>query len=249
MEYPTSSCPCDGTKSIVYSQHPLCMTNLSQPCTSDTVSQCFRSPHAEYAQSFQPGLLVNGELPGQGNTLNQLGVRFDGTYRKVRFEKPTPSAFKGECNTGFAGPNCKLVDSYGRGYMLLDRPPLMGDVAVGDVPHDEIYSECFAGYGKQTYKNYHDINTGQIQYYITPSAATAYKPINFVDSDYVQHSVYTDPMGTAKPEYTRIQTRNDALGCDTYTQDAIFHRQDIMASQMQKYLKSDWSARYGYLMM
>jgi hypothetical protein len=55
---------------------------------------------------------------------------------------------------------------------------------------------------------------------------------------------YTDPMGSFRPQYERIQKENNNLGQLTWIQDSNEWREDLMARQQRKRNESEYEPRW-----
>jgi len=86
------------------------------------------------------------------------------------------------------------------------------------------------------YSNFRQIKGGQIEYF--PNRRTVidnYKEPVFVNNAFVQSKIYRDPMGSIKPEYTRIRTKNNVEIDQLRTiRDTCEMREEILARQMAK---------------
>jgi hypothetical protein len=192
-----------------------------------------------YNETIQPS--VNDDSL---SNINHMGIQLDPHYKQIE----CPSS-KG-CKKTWVGNNPLLFDPRRNIITKLDRPPYTGDVPVGNVCKDQIYTEYFKQYGKN-YRNYSDINAGQIQYYTDSSLSDAYfKPV-FVNPAVVNHRVFKDPMGATKPAYDRQSlvpydwNQCDKQACDSFTHDQVEFREDLMARQMRKMNEQDWQLRWS----
>lgn len=184
-----------------------------------------------YKKSIQP----NPTLTGYTN-LNQIGLQFANDY------------FPYGC--GVINQNPLLIDT-ARGIKCpLDRPHLTGELAVGNVEHDEIYTQNISKYGG-VYAGYSSINNGQIQYYTDGKIQDAYFRPNFVSPALVSHSVLKDPMDNDKPEYDRHSlvpytwNKDTSNDCLSFTHDTLEFRQELMEKQMRKRNQQRYTNRWG----
>lgn len=174
--------------------------------------------------------------------LNPLGMRLSQCYTKLQ------NPVQGCSSVGYVGSNPLLISAPRGEKLVLDRPNYTGEVCVGNVPHDEIYTPQFANYGKH-YTDIASIDGGQIQYYIG-SLPNAYSEPNFVTPANVTHEVVRDPMGVYRPQYNRqsLQTYSwDACRqdeCDSFTHDSLEFRQELMEKQMRKRNEQSWDSRW-----
>lgn len=214
----------------------------SIPCSLG-VPNCAPAQHAGIARH---DVDVQPPLPGAYPPvcLNKPGVRLASwEYTRVA---PTP------CGPipGYVGSNPKLVDAMRAQRLTLDRPHTTGEMPVGNVSHDAIYTPEMAAYGKD-YLNYGDINAGQIQYYLTETSAFPYIDPVYATPAEVAHVVRTDPMGVARPEYPRAPLTAYAWDpCvntdDSFTHDTLTHREDLMALQSRRRNQQEYGYRYPH---
>jgi hypothetical protein len=103
----------------------------------------------------------------------------------------------------------------------------------GTINFEDIYDPRFTSYG-DPYRSYTDINLGQVQYYY--SDVDAYRRPNFVTRSDIDHIEYTTPMGKIMPYYNQTASLDDVRAQveNERTADELFHRQDLMSSQMSK---------------
>lgn len=153
--------------------------------------------------------------------------------------------------SGFVSNDPRLVSvAHGGQVLTLDRPPTDSTVRLEDINTDDSLRK----YG-QCYKNYSDINAGQITYYIDKSIQDPFFEPVFSTPALAVGEVYKDPMGAFKPQYTRyIANPNEPCGktdcfpgCLSWIDDSTFHREDLMASQMRKHNEQRYEPRwFGY---
>ncbi len=193
-------------------------------------------------QLFYNDLIQPTRRPNTIAPLNSLGIRYDGTAQQV-------STNMKNCTTGWISPNPLTYDVERAIQTVFDEPNYTGQVNVGNVCHDEIYSPMYSRYGKG-YRNYMDINAGQIRYYIDNTQAEVYNDPNFTTPSAVRNRLFVDPMGTVKPQYDRFPLTPYSWNkpydaCDSSTHDALVFRQDMMEKQMRKMNQEDWVYRWG----
>ena len=196
------------------------------------------------APTIQPR---NATTCSENVPLNSMGIRLDGRYKRVKHNIPG-------CHTGFVTFDNPLSYCPVRAVRtVFDRPNYTGQVNVGNVCKDEIYDPMYSDYGKN-YRNYMDINAGQIQYHIDKWRLDAYAEPNFSTPAKVTSKLFVDPNGIVKPEYERVplnkynwnKYQNGSYdACDSFTHDTMEFRQDIMARQQRKNNQSDWVMRWG----
>jgi hypothetical protein len=182
------------------------------------------------------------------SNLNRLGLSESACYKK------DPK------NCGLRGTNPKLRDVIRGGWLNLDRPHLMGEVPVGDVKKDMIYTDNISRYGG-IYPNYNSIPSGQIQYYVDGKLSGAYYEPVFHSPAVVKMDLFTDPMGNVKPQYIRNPLQpyqwkpdhcakreycgvTDGASCFSETHDSLRFREDLMERQQRKNLEMEWQPRW-----
>lgn len=142
----------------------------------------------------------------------------------------------------------RLVDPRRNITTYLDRPPYTGDVKIDEIHNNKKLKK----YGTD-YKDYNNVNAGQIMYYYDRSIQDAYHEPNFTIPSDVQGILYQDPMSNIKPQYNRIPHKNikpmdnpiSDFGCLTFLSDTTSHREDIMSRQMSKMNQQKYSARWS----
>ena len=86
------------------------------------------------------------------------------------------------------------------------------------------------------YSNFSEIKGGQIEYF--PYRRTVidnFREPVFVNNAFIQSRIYKDPMGSIKPEYTRIRTKNNVdIDQINWMRDTCEMREDILAKHMSK---------------
>jgi hypothetical protein len=191
---------------------------------------------------FQNDLIQPSNRANIIKPLNGLGIRRDGTNIPIVTDMRN-------CKNGWISPNPLTYDVQRAIQTVFDEPNYTGQVNVGNVCHDEIYTPMYRKYGKG-YRNYMDINAGQIQYYIDNTQSEVYENPNFTTPSVVRSRLFVDPMGTVKPQYDRFPLTPYSWnkpydGCDSYTHDELVFRQDIMDKQMRKMNQENWVYRWG----
>ncbi len=116
----------------------------------------------------------------------------------------------------------------------------------GSINFEDIYDPRFTSYG-DPYRSYSDINLGQVQYYY--SDVDAYRMPNFATRSNVDFIEYRTPQGQVWPEYQRTAGVDDVRSHveSQYAADNTFHREDLMALQMNKANRIAWAQRYAPL--
>jgi len=132
-------------------------------------------------------------------------------------------------------------------YIKLDKPPIASNPKL-----NSIYEDTYKCYGKN-YSTYSDINAGNWMYYSTKEQAKPYFKPNFIDKAEVTTSIFQDPMGSIKPEYTRTVEYTNPINrpncdyspyCLSDLADTNTHRQDIMSGLVSKMNQRKCTARY-----
>lgn len=233
--YPKTSCP--SCKKEYKIPNNLPKSNLS-------INGCEVSP---YFDCYYSAALKNSIQPTDNVGIYELN----------------PQAYKGKLSEGFGKVPCqtdscpentwlsldpRLYNSPRADYLVLDRPPMSGDVKLKN-----IYDKKYTNYGRGM-KPYELIDDGQIVYYVDKSIQDAfYKPVYSEPS--IDHAtLFQDPMGAMKPEYTRqaiINTGNPSVTaytdypyCLSFMQDTQTQREDIISYQQRKNNQSKWTARW-----
>ena len=149
---------------------------------------------------------------------------------------PAPGFLPVNCKrSGFPTPTYvsddpRLLNSATADIITLDRPPTETSVRLKNV-----YDEKLRNYGKG-YRDYSDIGSGQITYYIDKSLEDAFFTPLFEISSHVQGQVYKDPMGAMKPQYYRkplvssnpLKNNMRNFSCLTSINDSTSFRENIM---------------------
>ncbi len=116
----------------------------------------------------------------------------------------------------------------------------------GSVNFEDIYDSRFSSYG-DPYRSYSDVNLGNIQYYY--SDVDALKMPNFITRSKVDFVDFRNPNGQIWPEYNRTASLDDVRSHveSQTTSDELFHREDLMSLQMDKFNRRSWQMRYAPL--
>lgn len=134
--------------------------------------------------------------------------------------------YKVDDEGGFVSMNPKTMDAPRAIRMKLDRPSTTGSVPacrVYDYPHADNYTP-------------HNVNNGQITYYIDNSIKDAfYQPVYDIPFKTIAYA-YTDPMNSEKPHYALVQKNEDVFNYSplSWINDSAFHRENLIASQQAK---------------
>jgi hypothetical protein len=149
----------------------------------------------------------------------------------------------------YASMDPRLVSASHSGQVLtLNLPPITSDTKLETLLHDTSLDK----YG-QGYRDYTDVNAGQIMYYVDKEQEDPYYTPNFVTSATATGVLYQDPMGAMKPRYNRKpltddnpigSERNNYEGGLSWIQDSLSHRQDLMSLQMRKRNQERYEPRW-----
>jgi hypothetical protein len=108
--------------------------------------------------------------------------------------------------------------------LQLNRAPYTSEVSL-----NEIYTDKLDNYG-QNYKNYEDINAGQIVYYVDNDIKDCLSLPNFTIRSNVKNTVFKTPMGGLWPtcEATSFTEDHKYISPQQFTRDTVCQREDIM---------------------
>jgi hypothetical protein len=137
--------------------------------------------------------------------------------------------------------NMQLLDNRRWGQLYLDRPPFDAKIA-----EEDIYSNEFSKGQAKTFNDYSDMKGGDLKYYIDESVAPAYIAPTFVLPATVNHEIFTDPMGTTRPQYPRNMTNWTMHNVNPYQQlrDEMWAREDILSRKLQTENQRRYDTRY-----
>jgi hypothetical protein len=138
-------------------------------------------------------------------------------------------------------------------YSMVDVPYRDSGVALNDL--DKIYTNESLDNYKTGYKNYSEIEGGDILYYVNKqNEEPFFSPVFSASSDFSTTSVmYKDPMGGLRPQYIRqpnkvtnkINNRN-SFDCNlSWIEDSNDYREDLLARRIQKLNENRWDARWA----
>jgi hypothetical protein len=160
---------------------------------------------------------------------------FDVTYKPV-------DCSSSSCESCYASED-PFVSRFNGERLELDQPPFTHNKKA------DIYNDMNANkYGKN-YSNYSDIDGGQITYYDDEFDNALQSPL-FVTGATQIKSVFVDPMGLATPQYKRQpetkcrpfeRENGEYIGCLSWMEDTLGHREDIMNAQMSVMNKNRWT--------
>ena len=237
-DYPKSSCNCyqftDNKYDFPVKGHP---TNMS-------VLNCdFPKSYDKLFRKDQEPRLQKGQITLNPEVVTQ---KYASDFQKVN----CPNNKKSGCPvTQYASMDPRLISSAHTGQVqTLDVPPITGTVNLSNLLYDPVLDN----YG-QGYKDYSDVNAGQIMYYIDKSQDDPYFHPNFVTSATATGVLYKDPMGAIKPRYNRKPLinnnpmgpeRSNYEGCLSWMEDSLSHRQDLLSLQMRKRNQERYEPRW-----
>ena len=231
-DYSKSSCECYGCTSKNYH-----FPENDDP-TNMSVSNC---DFSDYYKCYDKKLFGQNQEPSLKSGLDNINPqvltqKFADDFQKIY----CPDNNNISCpSTQYASMDPRLISAEHSGQVLtFDRPPISSEVKLNNI----LDNKALDKYG-QNYRNYSDINAGQIMYYIDKSLEDPYFPPNFITSATATGTLYKDPMGAMKPQYNRKPLlddnpigpeRNNYEGCLSWMQDSLSHRQDLLSLQMRK---------------
>ena len=238
-DYKKSSCNCYGCDSKKFTIDKGFNTNLAvDNCQIPKYLDCFN----EY--TFKTDIEPSYENSFTLLNPDAMRSKYDPTFQIVN----CPS--DNSCQKTYISNDPRLVSSYHNGQRLtLDRPPIDSSVKLNTINTNKNLTK----YG-QDYRNYNDINAGQITYYVDNSIKNPFNLPVFATSADVSRTVYKDPMDSIKPHYYRksITNRNplntnnsNYQGCLSSIQDSNEFREDIISKQMSRNNQHRWEPRWG----
>lgn len=136
------------------------------------------------------------------------------------------------------GWDSRMVDA--RGMRLeLDQP-----AKVGAVNMDDVYKIDNSGYGG-VYKNYMEMNNGQIAYYVDQSVSQPFFDPVYTLTSTVDKEILLDPMTNPKPDYSKsVNSTLNSVVNDQYARDQLSFREEIMSRQQNLYNRTSWTNRW-----
>ena len=199
-----------------------------------------------YNNDREPQLFTKLNKYGKNITyLNKVGLKRANDFIEIH----CPSDSRKCPGTVYTSNDPRLLDVPRNIRLNLDVPPLDSNFDINGLKKDAIYNPKLCNYGTG-YRNYEDVNSGQISYYIDSSISDPYYRPNFVIDSDVQHYVLKDPMGAFKPQYIRkpltpfIKERNDNENILKNINDSTRFREDIMEGQMRKRNEMRYESRW-----
>lgn len=136
-------------------------------------------------------------------------------------------------------------------YTLLDKPCYDSGIPISNL--QKLYTDESLDNYKTGYKQYNEIQGGDITYYVNrQNEEPFFSPV--FSGDFNTTSVlYKDPMGGVTPQYLRypngptnkITDRNSFDYNLSWIEDSNEYREDLLAWRMQKLNKNRWDARWN----
>jgi hypothetical protein len=241
-DYPKSSCNCYKCTEKGYKfpkdGYP---TNMS-------VENC---QFPRYFECYDKGSFGSNIEPANKQGITNLNPEvMSQQYAKGFFPTTCPKTVGGSCPSNrYISADPRLVSNqHNMQRLTLDRPPITGEMKLKDLLHDPVLDKFGQGY-----KDYTDINAGQILYYNDKSIEDPFFTPNFVTSATTEGVLYQDPMGAMKPQYYRKPLtdnnpmgpeRSEYEGCLSWMQDSLTHRQDLLSKQMLKRNQQRYTPRW-----
>lgn len=247
VNYPQSSCPCSEcgeSKQYNFKAEPIDAqpSSLGVPACQKSLPLQYCTSKQVYGQSISP--------PFQKRKIEfSIPINKIGPVRDNKWYIPVKTNLSNQCKTSYAGFNPILMDPMRSQRLMLDQPHLTGQVAVGNVCKDQIYTKHFSEYGKN-YTGYKDINGGDIQYWVSESSGDPYGEPVFSTPALVDREIFIDPMGRVLPQYNRLSTANydwdpcNQDACNSDTHDALEFRQELTEAQQRKWNGQQWDLRW-----
>lgn len=241
-----TSCLCNDCENKKFLLRKAELPNKGVP-TNSGERDCFQSefydcnPIRLFKQQTEPKEYKDRTIKDINDSVNK---RYDKTFREFN----TISTNGNQPIKLYSNSDPRLLNAVTATRFYLDRPPNNSVQKLCTLRTDT----SLDGYG-QNYRNYSDINTGDITYYNDKSIEDAfYEPIYTIPSQ-TNSFMYKDPMGNLRPQYYRIPVKNNPLTtgnkppykfCLSSLNDTNEQREDIMSYQMNKYNRERWSPRW-----
>ncbi len=137
--------------------------------------------------------------------------------------------------------NEKLLDARRWGQTYLDRPPFDSKISA-----EQIYDDQFSRGRVGFYDDYSQIRGGNLKYYVDANIAPPYITPTFVLPGSVNYELYTDPMGTVRPQYPRNMLNGTNYNVSSYQtiRDEQMQREDILSRKMQTENQRRYDSRW-----
>lgn len=124
--------------------------------------------------------------------------------------------------------------------LVLDRPALVG----WNKGIDATFAENHPAY-RAFYKNYGEMNNGQINYYVDRSISEPFFAPVYTLSSFTDKVTRVTPMDAHWPEYYKYPTTltHNSVTRDQRTRDQLAFREDLMSRQQAGYNRTSWVNR------
>lgn len=238
-DYPKSSCNCYECtqKDYNFNIHGM-PTNMSvRNCQTPKLFECY--DNAPFRFDIEPRDKKGIDVMNP----QAMESKYSPDFQKIN----CPNA-QGCNKTQYASHDPRLFYVPYAQRLTLDRPPIETSPKLSELSTDK----SLDNYG-QNYTGYHDINAGQIVYYIDRERQDPFYSPLFTTSAYAYGTLYQDPMGGMKPEYYRTPLKcNNPLdtqkksyeGGLSWMQDSMSHREDLLSKQMWRINQERYEPRW-----
>jgi hypothetical protein len=143
---------------------------------------------------------------------------------------------------GYYYPNDgRVIDTVRNIPLVLDRPAYSGSVHMDDTAYIDNRN-----YGAN-YRDYRDIQNGQITYYIDKSVEQPFYGPVYTLSSTVDKVIRKDPMDSVRTEYIKkpVTSSLHHVSNDQFTRDTLSHREDLMSLQQSLYNRTKWTSHWN----
>jgi len=222
---------------------------IIEPCNTTNLSV----PNCEFTDDYQG--YDNKSFNYSKTPKNKVGYKI---LNPKSVQNKFASAFdkinKGEyCGYIASDPDGSIKSNMHDGQYTIVNVPYR-DSGIGLSELDKIYTEDFLNEYETGFKNYKDIQGGDILYYIDKrNEEPFFSPVFSESSNFNTTSVmYKDPMGGLRPQYIRksnnptnkITDKIDSSSL-SWIQDSNEYREDLLARRIQKLNQNRWDARWS----
>lgn len=243
-DYPKTSCSCLKCDENKFSKPVGNPTNMSvRGCIFSESYDC--NPQRQFKVQQEPTdksgyILLNKSVVSS--------EKYDKTFKSINVKNCPKSSCTG---TTFLSSDPRLYNAAAATWLQLDKPPLNSTIKLNTLTTNKDLDR----YG-QGYKSYADINAGQYLYYIGKNIEDVFFEPLFSKKATMLGTLYQDPMSVIKPQYDRIpnEKQDHAIltnPCDvsgeyglSYLKDTQFHREDILARQMNRNNQERYAPRW-----